>query len=107
MDIIDPALTRPGRFDRHVKVGNPDENARIAIFKVHTAKMPLTDDVDIEILAKRTEGFVGADIEAVCREAVMLTLRESLEAENVNMKYFKDAIKKVKPENETDLSHYS
>jgi len=106
VDIIDPALTRPGRFDRHVKVEDPDENARIAIFKVHTAKMPLADDVDIEVLAKRTKGFVGADIEAVCREAVMLTLRDSLEAENVNMKHFKDAMKKVKPKNETDLSHY-
>ena len=107
VDIIDPALTRPGRFDRHVKVEDPDEKARIAIFKVHTAKMPLADDVDIEVLAKRTKGFVGADIEAVCREAVMLTLRDSLEAVNVNMKHFKDAMKKVKPKNETDLIHYT
>ena len=106
VDIIDPALTRPGRFDRHVKVDDPDENARLAIFKVHTAKMPLADDVDLEILAKRTEGFVGADIEAVCREAVMLTLRESLESEKVDMKHFKEAMKKVKPKTEADLSHY-
>ncbi len=106
VDIIDPALTRPGRFDRHVKVDDPDENARVAIFKVHTAKMPLADDVDLEALAKRTEGFVGADIEAVCREAVMLTLRESLESEKVDMKHFKEAMKKVKPKIETDLSHY-
>ena len=106
VDIIDPALTRPGRFDRHVKVDDPDENARVAIFKVHTAKMPLADDVDLEILAKRTEGFVGADIEAVCREAVMLTLRESLESEKVDMKHFKEAMKKVKPKTEADLSHY-
>ena len=106
VDIIDPALTRPGRFDRHVKVDDPDENARVAIFKVHTAKMPLADDVDLEVLAKRTEGFVGADIEAVCREAVMLTLRESLESEKVDMKHFKEAMKKVKPKIETDLSHY-
>jgi len=106
VDIIDPALTRPGRFDRHVKVDDPDENARVAIFKVHTAKMPLADDVDLEVLAKRTEGFVGADIEAVCREAVMLTLRESLESEKVDMKHFKEAMKKVKPKTEADLSHY-
>ncbi len=106
VDILDPALTRPGRFDRHVKVDDPDENARMAIFKVHTAKMPLADDVDLDILAKRTEGFVGADIEAVCREAVMLTLRDNLESENVNMKHFQDAMKKVKPKKEADLSHY-
>ena len=68
--------------------------------------MPLADDVDLEILAKSTEGYVGADIEAVCREAVMLTLRENLEAEKVDMKHFKKAMKKVKPKNEADLSHY-
>ena len=68
--------------------------------------MPLSEDVELEILAKRTEGFVGADIEAVCREAVMLTLRDSLESENVDMKHFKEAMKKVKPKNEADLSHY-
>ena len=106
VDILDPALTRPGRFDRHVKVDDPDEKAREAIFKVHTAKMPLTDDVNLEVLAKRTDGFVGADIETVCREAVMLTLRESLESEKVDMKHFKEAMKKVKPKNEADLSHY-
>jgi transitional endoplasmic reticulum ATPase len=69
--------------------------------------MPLADDVNLEELAKRTEGFVGADIEAVCREAVMLTLRESLESENVDMKHFKEAMKKVKPKMEANLSHYS
>ena len=107
VDILDPALTRPGRFDRHVKVDDPDENARIEIFKVHTKNMPITDDVDLEELAKKTEGFVGADIETVCREAVMLTLRESLDSEKVDMKHFKEAMKKVKPKNEVDLSHYS
>jgi transitional endoplasmic reticulum ATPase len=106
VDILDPALTRPGRFDRHVKVDDPDEDARLAIFKVHTANMPLADDVDLQVLAKRTDGFVGADIEAVCREAVMLTLRESLESEKVDMKHFKEAMKKVKPKMEADLSHY-
>mgnify|MGYP001314968385 CR=1 FL=1 len=107
VDILDPALTRPGRFDRHVKVDDPDEEARISIFKVHTKDMPLAEDVDLEVLAKRTHGFVGADIEAVCREAVMLTLRENIKSDEVDMKRFKDAIKKVKPKNEADLSHYS
>jgi transitional endoplasmic reticulum ATPase len=107
VDILDPALTRPGRFDRHVKVDDPDETARLSIFEVHTKDMPLAEDVDLEVLAKRTHGFVGADIEAVCREAVMLTLRENIKSDLVDMKHFKDAIKKVKPKSEADLSHYS
>ena len=107
VDILDPALTRPGRFDRHVKVDDPDEEARLSIFEVHTKDMPLAEDVDLEVLAKRTHGFVGADIEAVCREAVMLTLRENIKSELVDMKQFKEAIKKVKPKSEADLSHYS
>jgi transitional endoplasmic reticulum ATPase len=106
VDIMDPALLRPGRFDRHVKVGDPDEEARLAIFKVHTKDMPLADDVDLEYLAKNTEKYVGADIEAVCREAVMLTLRADLKAEQVKMKYFKKAMKKVKTEEQVDMVQY-
>jgi len=106
-DIMDPALMRPGRFDRHIKVDDPDETGRLAIFQVHTKKMPLAEDVDLEILAKKTEGYVGADIEAVCREAAMLTLRDSLEAETVEMKYFKDAMEKVKPKaSEPEMVQY-
>ncbi len=107
VDIIDPALLRPGRFDRHVKVDDPDEEARLAIFKVHTQDMPLADDVDLKYLAKNSGGYVGADIEAVCREAVMLTLRNNMEAEDVKMKYFKEAMKKVKKEEkEVELVQY-
>ncbi len=106
VDIMDPALLRPGRFDRHVKVDDPDEEARLAIFKVHTKNMPLADDVDLEYLAKSTEKYVGADIEAVCREAVMLTLRDDLKAEQVKMKYFKKAMKKVKTEENVDMVQY-
>lgn len=106
VDIIDPALLRPGRFDRHVKVDDPNEESRMEIFQVHTGKMPLADDVNLKYLAKNTEGYVGADIEAVCREAVMLTLRDNIEAENVEMKYFKKAMKKVKTEEKIDLVHY-
>jgi transitional endoplasmic reticulum ATPase len=106
-DILDPALMRPGRFDRHIKVEDPDETARLAIFKVHSKDMPLADDVDLEKLAKKTEGYVGADIEAVCREAAMLTLRDSLEAETVKMKYFNDAMEKVKPKaSEPEMVQY-
>ncbi|MDD6285422.1 MAG: CDC48 family AAA ATPase [Methanobacteriaceae archaeon] len=106
-DILDPALLRPGRFDRHVEVGLPDQKSREAIFKVHTKDMPLADDVDIEELARKSEGFVGADIEAVCREAVMLTLREDLESEEVYMSEFEEAMKKVKPKKETELVSYN
>jgi len=106
VDIIDPALLRPGRFDRHIKVDDPNEEARLEIFKVHSKKIPLADDVELKYLAKNTEGYVGADIEAVCREAVMLTLRDDIEAENVEMKYFKKAVKKVKTEEKIDLVHY-
>jgi len=106
VDIIDPALVRPGRFDRHVKVDDPDEKARLEIFKVHTRNMPLADDVDLKYLAKNTDGYVGADIEAVCREAVMLTLRDNIKADNVEMKYFKKAMRKVKAEEKVDLIHY-
>ncbi|RAP51333.1 MAG: ATPase, partial [Methanosphaera sp. rholeuAM270] len=106
-DIIDPALLRPGRFDRHVEVGLPDKKSREAIFKVHTKDMPLAEDVDLKELAEKTEGFVGADIEAVCREAVMLTLRDDIEAEEVYMSEFETAMKKVKPTKENELVSYN
>lgn len=98
-DILDPGLVRPGRFDRHIKVDTPDEESRLAIFKVHTKDMPLAKDVKLSRLAKNTEGYVGADIEAVCREAAMLTLREDINSENVSMKFFEKAMEKVKPKN--------
>ncbi|MCL2687249.1 MAG: CDC48 family AAA ATPase, partial [Methanobrevibacter sp.] len=96
-DIIDPGLMRPGRFDRHIKVDNPSKEGRLAILEVHTKNMPLSNDVNIEKLANETDGYVGADIEAVCREAAMLTLRDNIEAEEVTMKYFNKAMEKVKP----------
>ena len=78
-DLIDDALLRPGRLDRHVHVPVPNESARRAIFGVHTREKPLADDVNIEELARRTDGYVGADIEAVCREASMAATREFIE----------------------------
>ena len=98
-DILDAGLMRPGRFDRHIQVKEPDEEARLAIFEVHTKDMPLAEDVDLKKLAKQTDGYVGADIESVCREAAMLTLRDNLEADKIPNKYFKEAIEKVKPGN--------
>lgn len=108
-DILDAGLMRPGRFDRHIQVGEPDEETRLAIFKVHTKDMPLAKDVDLKKLAKNTEGYVGADIESVCREAAMLTLRKDLDAKEIPYKYFKEAIDKVKPghnSNEEQLVQY-
>jgi len=75
-DLIDNALLRPGRLDRHVHVPVPDRPARAAIFEVHTRDKPLAESVDLGDLAARTEGYVGADIEAVCREAAMAATRE-------------------------------
>ncbi|MFB6206951.1 MAG: AAA family ATPase, partial [Haloglomus sp.] len=79
-DLIDDALLRPGRLDRHVEVAEPDETARREIFGIHTRDRPLADDVDLDELADRTEGWAGADIEAVCREAAQLAVREYVRA---------------------------
>jgi len=106
-DILDPAILRPGRFDRLVYVKPPDKKSRLAIFRIHTRNMPLAEDVDLEELAEITEGYVGADIEAICREAVMLALREDPNAEKVEMRHFLEALKKIKPSvSETMLSFY-
>jgi transitional endoplasmic reticulum ATPase len=96
-ELIDPALLRPGRFDRIIYVPPPDLNARKEIFKVHLRKVPVAPDVDIDKLASMTEGYTGADIEAVVREAAMLKLREKLEPGPVEMKHFLKALEKVKP----------
>ena len=95
-DIIDPALLRPGRFDRIVLVPVPDEAGRKEIFKIHTKKMPLAKDVGIEKLVEQTQDYVGADIEAVCREAAMLALREDMKSKEVKMKHFTDSLKKIR-----------
>ncbi|MCS7129033.1 MAG: CDC48 family AAA ATPase [Candidatus Caldarchaeum sp.] len=96
-DILDPALLRPGRFDRVLYVPPPDKSARLAIFKIHTREMPLDADVDLEALASITEGYTGADIEAVVREAAMLAARENLNAQKVSMAHFEKALLKIKP----------
>jgi len=96
-DILDPALLRPGRFDRLIYVPPPDKEARKQIFQIHTRKVPLAEDVDLDKLAEMTEGYTGADIEAVVREAVMIKLREKLEVGPVAMKHFMEALKKVPP----------
>ena len=75
-NVLDPALRRPGRFDREIEIGIPDMNGRLAILDVHTRGMPLAEDVDVKRLAEITHGFVGADLEALSREAAMATLRK-------------------------------
>jgi len=79
LDIVDPALLRAGRFEVLVELPVPDRAARLAIFQVHTRDKPLAADVDLASLADQTEGFVGADIEAICRQASMLAIREFVE----------------------------
>jgi len=96
-DIIDPAALRPGRFDTVVFVPPPDRDARVEIFKVHTRRMPLADDVSLEKLAEMTDGFSGADIENLVREAAMAAVRSDWKAKPVHMKHFKSALEETRP----------
>ncbi len=96
-DILDPALLRPGRFDRLIYVPPPDKEARLQIFRIHTRHMPLAEDVDLEKLAEITEGYTGADIEAVCREAAMIALREEFKIRPIRMEHFMKALKAIPP----------
>ena len=91
-DMIDSALLRPGRFDNQILVPAPDEEARLEIFKIHTEEMPLADDIDLNGLAENTEGYSGADIAAICREAAMNALREDRESDIVERKHFESAL---------------
>ena len=95
-DIVDPALLRPGRFDRMALVPAPDAAARRSIIAINTKDMPL-DGVDMEAVVSRTDGYVGADLEALCREAGMMAMRESKEADRVLMRHFEAALKIVRP----------
>ena len=117
-DIIDPALLRPGRFDRLIYIPPPDKEARKEIFKIHTRNKPLADDVDIDELAEKTEGYTGADIAAVCNEAVMTAIREyinkhgeklkkeELKKLKVEKRHFEAALKKIKPLPEDELKKH-
>jgi transitional endoplasmic reticulum ATPase len=109
---LDPALRRPGRFDREIEIGLPDRKGRHQVLMIHTRGMPLTEAVDLEVVASRTHGFVGADLEALVKEAAMGALRrvlpeinldeesvpaEILEKINVTMDDFEDSLKEVPP----------
>jgi transitional endoplasmic reticulum ATPase len=112
VNALDPALRRPGRFDREIEIGVPGRDGRLEVLQIHTRGMPLDKDVNLEALANRTHGFVGADLEALCKEAAMRALRRilpeiDLQAESipakvlskliVDMKDFEEALKEVQP----------
>ncbi|MBI3979701.1 MAG: AAA family ATPase [Chloroflexi bacterium] len=114
--MLDPALRRPGRFDREIEIGPPDRLGRLKILDIHTRSMPLDDDVDLAQLAERAHGFVGADLEALCQEAGMAALRRALEAGPVENPYgpaeavgisrpdFEQAFRDVEPTAERELT---
>lgn len=118
-DIIDPALLRPGRFDRLLYVPPPDKQSRVHVLKIHTKKKPLANDVIIDVLADQTEGYTGADIAALASAAVMLALREHVakykdpkEAERtkeelkIHMSHFEEAMKKIRPLSKQEIDMY-
>jgi transitional endoplasmic reticulum ATPase len=111
-DALDPALRRPGRFDREIEIGIPDQSGRLEILEIHTRGMPITEDVNLNSMAKITHGFVGADLESVCREAAMRSLKnvlpeinleeskipiETLNKIKITSKDFESALKEVQP----------
>jgi len=96
-DMLDSALLRPGRFDKILLVGAPEEESRLQILKIHTNKMPLAKNVKLNDIAKKTIGYTGADIEAFVREAALIALRESKDAKIVNPEHFEEALKKIRP----------
>jgi len=96
-DIIDSSFLRPGRFDELILVGQPDTKALEQIYKIHMQNMPLAKDVDTHKLAVTSEGYTGADIEAVCREAAMIAMRENIEVRKVKNTHFMKALETVRP----------
>ncbi|RLI44708.1 AAA family ATPase [Candidatus Bathyarchaeota archaeon] len=102
-DIIDPAILRPGRFDRLIYVPEPDQKARLEIFKLYTKEMPLAKDVDLTRLAEMTKSYSGADIEALCREAALNALRKDFKSNVVTFADFQEAMKKIGPSVSSDM----
>src|SRR3546814_13962844 len=96
-NLIDPALLRPGRFDELVYVGVPDEGGRRRIIGIHTGKMPLAEDVDLDSLARRTERFPVADVEDLVRRAGLCALRHALDVRHVTIDHFEEAVKHTLP----------
>jgi transitional endoplasmic reticulum ATPase len=105
-DIIDPGLLRPGRFDRLLLIPAPDVVSRLEIFKIHTKDMPLAKDVSLDDLAEKTVGYSGADIDAVCREAAMLALRKDINAKEVKMANFEQALSEARGSLTDEIVNY-
>ena len=105
-DIVDPAVLRPGRFDRLIYVPEPDEKTRLQIFKIYTKNMPLAKDVDLANLATLTKYYSGADIEALCREAAMHALRRDINAKEVTLQDFHEAMKQIRPSITPDMEKW-
>ena len=96
-DLMDSALLRAGRFDKLIYIPAPDLDGRKKILQVHTKKMPLAKDVDLDEIAEQTEGYVGADLENLCREAGMIAYRKNPDASEVTQDDFMKALKSIKP----------
>ena len=105
-DALDPAIMRPGRFDRLIYVPMPDEETRLAILKVHTQFMPLDKDVNLAEIAKKTKYYVGADLENLCREAAIIAMREDLFKRKVSMRHFLKALEGTDPTMSPELDSY-
>jgi transitional endoplasmic reticulum ATPase len=96
-DMLDPAILRPGRFDKILLIGAPEDEGRLSILNIHTKKMPLAKDVNLIDVAKKTIGYTGADLESVVREAGMIALRENRDSKQVKSKHFNEALRKIRP----------
>ncbi len=96
-DMLDPALLRAGRFDRLILISVPDRDGRLEILRVHTKRMPLAKDVQLEELAEELEGYSGADIQALCREAGIFAMKEKKKKKKVTLNHFHEAAKSVYP----------
>jgi transitional endoplasmic reticulum ATPase len=105
-DIVDPAVLRPGRFDRLIYVPEPDEKSRLQIFKIYTKNMPLAKDVELSQLAIMAKNYSGADIDALCREAAMHALRRDVNAKEVAMQGFQEAMKRIGPSISPDMEKW-
>ncbi len=106
LDIIDPGLLRPGRFDKIIYIGPPNKDARLKILKVHTKKMPLDKDVNLESIAERTANYSGADLENLVREAGLEAIRENISANKVTMAHFEKALQRIKPSLDEETIKY-
>jgi transitional endoplasmic reticulum ATPase len=105
-DMIDPALLRSGRFDRLVKVAQPDEEGREQILKIHTNDTPLSPDVSLREVAEITDGYVGSDLESIARESAIEALRDDDDATEVEMQHFRRALESVRPTVTEEIETY-